>query len=288
MKTTNEVRIHKVKSWQEFIGIINQLDYDATLDATTEPYAVRVGFSSGCIFRGQSNSHWKLSSKIERQMMMGENGNAKQRYDSDWFNGVCKEILEKFKDNISTIPSYSKLDNENEIWALGRHHGLFTPLLDWSYNPYIAAFFAFYDVYKELEFKYVGGRNTYDGEHAVVWKLNVWEDTFKTDEFDTIKVHSKIGTRVNAQEGLFTYLKTNLYFDVESYLKSRGLAHFLEKIELPYSIASEALVNLDRMGINIFKLFPDFAGAAEQANIQTEELNKVNAFKIFETLNFRE
>jgi hypothetical protein len=56
-------------------------------------------------------------------------------------------------------PFPAKLDDENEVWALGQHHGLATPLLDWTESAFVALYFAFAEEAKSStgERKWRGG-----------------------------------------------------------------------------------------------------------------------------------
>ncbi len=66
------------------------------------------------------------------------------------------------------------LRTEFEWWALGRHSGLLTPLLDWSWSPYVSAFFAFSEIYRTYEWGLGADMVGPDGI-VTVWGLRLWE-----------------------------------------------------------------------------------------------------------------
>lgn len=274
----NQVRLITCNTWEDFIQEVRKTRYWKTEQE-------HLHFGRGAIFRGHANPKWKLSSRLERALLenVGDENdvsggmNFRALNGIEWYKGKCAEILERFRQQAKGLPGVDISQDDDELWALGRHYGLLTPLLDWTESPYVAAFFALIEFYKRFEFgtalptKFEGGR-------VNVWGLRLWESVEEEGVFEILYLRRSHGSRLRAQSGLFTKLNSEQHLDIESYLRSREIAHYLECYELPYEVAMFALRDLDLMNINFSTLFPDLQGAAEQANLEVDIL-RVNMLR---------
>jgi hypothetical protein len=86
----------------------------------------------GWIFRGQYCPQWELRTSLQRSLHKNQ------------MNFGTKH-LERFKTYARGLLRYDQFmySNEDELWAIGQHYGLKTPLLDWTASPFVALYFAF-------------------------------------------------------------------------------------------------------------------------------------------------
>ena len=109
----------RVESWQKFMEVMRHPDYRRA--------------SNEIIYRGQRGCSWPLSSTLGRKFNAGSIPPHKRA-----------SLLTQFELAMRGRGyDLSVLESEVEKWAIGQHHGLCTPLLDWTRSPFVALFFAF-------------------------------------------------------------------------------------------------------------------------------------------------
>lgn len=247
-------------------------------------------------FRGQRDPSWKLAASYLRNLVEYKNIPVEilcsglitpSLPDTEHFINILNAGLNHFKTLIKNRNG-EKIDttswNEYDWWAFGRHYGLHTPLLDWTENPRIAAFFAYLDYYETSNSGDLSQPNTAilgrDGE-IVVWQLKI-DKSIETKEFKFLeKVSSKYSNpRQTSQQGHFTYLFSNQYHDLLEYLQKNEredlLVKHIIKVDDRATSTSQckiALETLAKNNISIASIYADFEGCAKEANLKAQ--NKI-------------
>jgi hypothetical protein len=162
------------------------------------------------------------------------------------------------------------------LWALGQHFGLFTPLLDWTWSPYIALYFSLF------------GKCT--SGYRVIWALLESDvETLNTriknpkKRVYVINPLTNYNQRLVNQRGLF--VKVPVGVDLEKWVKPADNFTWVTmyKISFPDKIRNDALAALDSMNINYLTLFPDITGSSLYTNYQLE----IEPFLEEERMRFR-
>ncbi|MES9896787.1 MAG: FRG domain-containing protein, partial [Candidatus Thiodiazotropha endolucinida] len=208
---------------------------------------IRVSLNyKGYVWRGHGSSSWDLTSTLERELL--------KKPKKEW-SAITHNHLTKFKYAIRGRrgSNPAPLTDENDWWALGQHHGLSTPLLDWSSSPFVALYFAF----SELNPHPKGPRAVYALHKYSADQAGIGLISPLTDE----------NQRLVNQAGLFTRSpddKTIPESLVEAYDGKGGVS--LLKIIIPNRERDKCMKTLERMNINHLTLFPDIYGASVHCN----------------------
>ncbi len=128
---TTSWRDVRVSSWDEFEQAVRrQRDYGH-------------GPNRGFAFRGQPNVMWKLEPTLAR--LMAEYRALARRAPNSTASYFLKAQLQQFKTKAHLSVNLTDLvvnSSATDWLVLARHYGMASPLLDWSFSPYVAAWLA--------------------------------------------------------------------------------------------------------------------------------------------------
>ena len=258
LSVANGMAMFRLASWSEFFDFIE-----------AEVFETNVQLKHIFVWRGQRRSDWSLSSSLDRLFdQLGlldakpaalEQRSAKHldafRFASRGRRGLNPASL-----------------SDNDLWALGQHFGLATPLLDWTSSPFAAAYFAF----EEL--------TANPTDYRVIFALNRTLVEQKNREFEDgpsyeqgspvvefVEPLTDENPRLVSQGGCFT--RAPIGSPIEQWVTrafDSTQERVLLRIEIPDQHRVSCLRTLNRMNINHLSLFPDLSGASRYTNLKLE------------------
>jgi hypothetical protein len=201
------------------------------------------------LFRGVANADWKLVSSFDRQFPH-----------TDDRARVSAALLNAFRDACGDSVEQDILADDVRLLALGQHFGLPTRLLDWTISPFVAAFFALSDALVHAQAA---------GSRASVWALHldagIWDDESGV-EVVTAGVHGNV--RLRTQGGRFTRSRTP-FASLEEFVEHAAARRTaLTQLSIPVRDAPRGLAELEMMGVDAARMFPDLGGAAQAATMR--------------------
>ena len=167
-----------------------------------------------------------------------------------------KDLIERFKDY--SVSNHNNRFDDWELLSLAQHHGLPTRLLDWSFNPLVALWFALNGRYKHKN------QNAEKGNQEVKYPAAVY--VLKVPERINRKTHkpwkitntlsllpSHITPRITAQSGLFT-----VHHQPNEDWQDKDITVLL--LDFDRKTWLDTTRRLLRFGIHQHLLFPDIDG----------------------------
>jgi len=241
MKKIVPYKVEPIRSWGEYVDKVAQPPYD------------------GWAFRGHADSTWRLMSTLGRYL----DAYVEERYWESQEARIVRLFQRKGHLFLTHVPGHA----DTFQWlALMQHHGAPTRLLDFTWSPYVAAFFA-------LERAATQG---------AVWGLNpkrLVNVTERLNEFLENPQDGAMGigepfvmnTRLIAQSGTFIVTRqvgTPIEDLVRGYDDPKDT---LAKFELPSDLVRNAGMRaLFMMNITNATLFPDLDGLAQSLAYELE------------------
>jgi len=248
-----------LNSWHEFKAELAKLEsYRNSLSQEPERDIQPL------LFRGQQNACWSLNTTLERHTTK-EQTHVLEYYEAaneilpliksccgkgkEWsidFEAVREWVKELKSPFLYSLPY-------REYMTYLRHYGFPSPLLDWTKNPYIAAYFAFRSVLDKPKrvsiyayIEYIGIGKTIEGNGPII---------------ATVPENELFDKRHSLQQSSYTTCIEDTSSEItfssheKAFPKSDSDENLLWKFTLPSSDRLAVLAELDKMDIHSYKLF---------------------------------
>ncbi len=266
-KVSGRIPVTRVERWQDFAALLE--------DPFFNPPGVHL------VYRGHRRFDWELTPTLGR---LSVNGIVTHELAQLQLGKFRKAIRGRVIDR-GLLEQDDEWQND-ELWSVGQHHGLMTPLLDWTYSPFVGLFFAFAKADVESE---------EDNPYRAVYVLNksFVDDDDQCPEIRVIEPRKDDHGRLVNQAGLFTFspfdatienkladLLADSEFGDEALREASEdeqpelLAKYICKIYVRNEDRDGCLKHLRRMNVHHASLFPDLIGASDYCNILTAEEEK--------------
>jgi FRG domain len=249
----DQIKTVPIDSWNHFIDHLRSSSYDV----------------GDYFYRGQGDPTWGLVPTLQRKLSY-------PIATRDIYTNEMYAYLRAFRDHAHGLIGFPDgLPTLDPLLTLGRHHGLVTPLLDWTRSPHIAAFFALSeDVARNANMPLDADPDPTRGRGGpatvAIWRYQIRGDGSVGNELTIYTEVRFPNVRQKAQSAAYMHLDTHEYRSVEDLLIDRGRAMNLEKWVVSVPDVREAIADLALMNIHIGTMFPDLLHAAQHAN------NKMN------------
>ena len=226
----------KIKSWKEFKDYVSEIS------------------KSKYLFRGQKEP-WKLRTSFHR----------KGRYRiSEFTNKDVKQLHKRLSAITTHYFDLNIPDQNGAFFNLLQHHGYPTPLLDWSYSPFVSAFFAFRDLPQNYEGDghariYIFDNEGWLKKYRQIQNLDPAYPHLSVMEFIAID-----NPRLVPQQAVTTVTNVD---DIEAYLLEKSIkdgGKYLTAIDIPANERENVMRDLRFMGITAGSMFPSIDGVCEE------------------------
>jgi hypothetical protein len=237
------------------------------------PDSITERWRTSCVYHGSGNAGWPLLTSLDRL------GGVTPPHTKVHLEAhVLRHFLRYGR---PYLPSPSP--NDWELLVAAQHHGVPTRLLDWSYSPLIAAHFAtltrdrgspaaiwqldwqqLHQAFNLPPFALlITDMERLFGETKPFTPWNLFDMSGERKTFAFLLEPPALDVRLITQSATFT-LCSDATQPFERFLEQHGLSHTLTKFVIPAQHVPRVRDQLDLVGIDERRLFPDLDGVAAE------------------------